>query len=300
MPKTDYSLAESWIVRQENGQKPVDVFHLVPTSWLGGSDGRLISSVSDEQYRAQAEFNFNLQASVYFGVCNLFAPHYRQLEPYYCVSLSPDERMERESREPLEDVYAALDYYFAHLNCGRPFILSGHSQGTILMIRVLADYMRRRPEEYSRMVAAYVPGYSITRDYLRENPHLRFAEGADDTGVIISYNTEAPTHEGINPVVLPGAVAINPVSWSRGYERAPKEQSRGSVIKGRFIPQYADAQIEEGTGRLVCTTAEPRRLHSNFFPDGIYHMHDFGLYFYDLRRNAETRIEKYLSERVKK
>ncbi len=300
MPKTDYSLAENWIIREENGEKPVDVFHLVPTSWLGKPDGVVISSVSDEQYRAQAEFNLNLQASVYYGVCRVFAPHYRQLEPYYCVRLSPEERMERESREPLEDAYAALDHYFEHYNNGRPFILSGHSQGSILMIRVLADYMGRHPDVYSRMVAAYIPGYSVTGDYLRENPHLRFAERADDTGVIISYNTEAPTHEGINPVILPGALAINPITWSRGYERAPKEQSLGSIIKGRVIPRYADARIEEGSGRLVCTTAEPRRLHSNFFPDGIYHMHDFGLYFYDLRKNVETRIEKYLSERVKK
>ena len=55
---------------------------------------------------------------------------------------------------------------------------------------VLSEYMKAHPEYLERMVAAYVVGYSITEDFLKANPHLKFAEGADDTGVIISYNTE--------------------------------------------------------------------------------------------------------------
>lgn len=36
----------------------------------------------------------------------------------------------------------------------------------------------------------YVIGYSAADDFLIKNPHLKFAQGADDTGVIIPYNTE--------------------------------------------------------------------------------------------------------------
>ncbi len=43
----------------------------------------------------------------------------------------------------------------------------------------------------------------------------KFAKGAKDIGVIISYNTEAPQVAGKNPVVLPGAMAINPITWTR-------------------------------------------------------------------------------------
>lgn len=42
------------------------------------------------------------------------------------------------------------------------------------------------------MIATCVIGYSITPEYLAKNPHLKFAKEAKDTGVIISYNTEAP------------------------------------------------------------------------------------------------------------
>ena len=38
----------------------------------------------------------------------------------------------------------------------------------------------------TQAAAAYIIGFSITSDYLAANPHLRFARGESDAGVIIS------------------------------------------------------------------------------------------------------------------
>ena len=38
------------------------------------------------------------------------------------------------------------------------------------------------------MVAAHVIGYSVTKDDLEANPHMKFATGETDTGVIISWH----------------------------------------------------------------------------------------------------------------
>ena len=94
---------------------------------------------------------------------------------------------------------------------------------------LLSEYMKTHPEVYSRMIAAYSIGYSITKDFLAKNPHLKFAEGPADTGVIISYNTEAPTIEGTSLLVLPGAIAINPITWTREEIPATVEQNLGST-----------------------------------------------------------------------
>ncbi|MBQ7623899.1 MAG: DUF3089 domain-containing protein [Clostridia bacterium] len=294
--KTDYGDSFSWIETGGERAFPVDVFHLTPTSWIGVRGGECLSSVSDPAYRAQAEFNVHFQADVFKTVGNIFAPHYRQLEPFYTMRLSPEDRLREIGREPREDVFAALDHFFEIFNGGRPFILSAHSQGTIVSLFILSEYMRLHPDRYARMIAAYLPGYSVTEEYMKQNPHLKFAEGTDDTGVIISYNTEAPCPEGESGVLLPGALCINPITWVRGAEYAPRELSKGSMIKGRKIERYADAQIEEGTGRLVCSTAEPKRLHSTVFPEGVYHVHDYGLYYYDLRENARLRVNKYFEK----
>ena len=105
---------------------------------------------------------------------------------------------------------SAFDYYIKNINDGRPFILAGHSQGSNLIANILSGYMKQHPDLYKRMIAAYVIGFSITGDYLTQNPQLKFATGPDNTGVIISYNTEAPVMKVANPVTMPGGLQSTP------------------------------------------------------------------------------------------
>lgn len=298
MTFTDYSDSFNWIRTGEKGDRPVDVFHVIPTSWYG-KNGEILSDIADPRYREMAQFNTDLQVSVFESAANIYVPHYRQLEPYYCLDLTPDERMKQELNEPKQDVFDALDYYFENYNNDKPFILSGHSQGSILLLPVLSEYMRMYPERYERMIAAYVIGYSVTDRFLAENPHLTFAEGAGDTGVIISYNTQSPELDGPNPLVLPGAQVINPISWTRTEERADPGMSLGSRIKGKDYAHLADARIDKSRGCLICSTVDARRLKSEIFETGVYHNHDYGLYYYDLRHNAALRTANYLKKIVR-
>ena len=91
-------------------------------------------------------------------------------------------------------------------------------------------YVTIQKEVADRLVAAYIVGYSVTGEWLMANPTWTFATGADDTGVVISWNTEAAGFSGTNPVVLPGALVINPVSWTRDETAAPASMSRGSLL----------------------------------------------------------------------
>ena len=70
--------------------------------------------------------------------------------------------MDFQLREQRTDVYAALDYYFEYYNQGRPFILAGHSQGSLMLKIALRDYFKEHTDYLERMIAAYVIGFSIT------------------------------------------------------------------------------------------------------------------------------------------
>lgn len=53
---------------------------------------------------------------------------------------------------------------------------------------------------------------------------MKFAQGAEDTGVIISYNTEGVGNKNkYNCVVKEGAVSINPVNWKLDDTYAAEE-----------------------------------------------------------------------------
>lgn len=302
---TDYAKTEYWLSLPASAEKTVDVFYLYPTVFQKvNKDEPNICNIDNPVMLKNSKLAFAIQASAFEPVGNLYAPYYRQADAAYTLGLPLAEQAQVVGGIPTTDALAAFDYYIQHYNQGRPFILAGHSQGSNVLLYLLSDYMKTHPEVQKRMVAAYVIGYSITPEYLAKNPHLKFAQGAHDTGVIISYNTEAPTVAGKNPVVLPGAMAINPISWTRGEKTATSAQSLGSVdmdATGKLVTQqhYADARISKERGVVICSTVDVDKLSpgNQVFPKGVYHHYDYLFYYYNLRENAAVRAEKYFKER---
>jgi hypothetical protein len=302
---TDYSDSTHWLAAP-TADKPVDVFYLYPTAWHKvDSTEPNICNIDNEIMHSGAASAYHRQATAFETSANVFAPYYRQADATYTLSLPEAQRAEVIKSEPLTDAVEAFDYYIKHYNNGRPFILAGHSQGSNVLIFLLSGYLKDHPEVYSRMIAAYVIGYPVTQEFLDANPHLKFAQGPDDTGVIISYNTQAPdVAAGTNPVVASNiGIAINPISWTRTGNLSTAQESLGSYLPvpgGTSFTQvmnYADARVDIAKGVLICSTADEDALMplTASFGRGVYHSFDYPFYYFNLRQNAETRIQKYLN-----
>ena len=298
--KIDYANADNWLSAEDAG-KDVDVVYFYPTTFSKVSDDAPdVADITDESMRSGAQRELKNQASVFIEDCNIYAPFYRQVNAAYALTLSDEEADDLLRYSASQDPSAALDYYFENYNNGKPFILAGHSQGSQILTMILSDYMKEHPEHYKNMIAAYVIGYSVTDKYLAANPHLKFAEGADDTGVIISYNTEGPANKDQhNAVVTDGAISINPINWKKDDTYASKEENLGSLnIDGEIEKNLADAKIDLERGVVVCETADsavyaiPEAAHALFGPES-YHGYDYGLYYMNLRENAKVRIEAF-------
>ncbi len=190
----DYSKAACWAQIPEITRE-VDTFFVYPTEYMAANEGDPDYAPLDNPEMIEGvQFDKLALASVYEDATNVFMPYYRQAGMMYAAAVGKETGDPRTAFAtiPYSDITAALDYYFEHYNNGRPFIIAGHSQGSGIVSLVLAGYFKEHPEYYERMVAAYVIGFSITKDYLESNPHLKFATGESDTGVIISWNTEGP------------------------------------------------------------------------------------------------------------
>lgn len=298
----DYADEDNWLLLPEECDKDVDVIFLYPTSY-----GTLttpeddISDIDDMPMRIAASFSAAMQASAFEEDCNVYVPYYRQLTVPSLLDLiekSPEALMYIAS----SDIYHMLDYYFEYLNEGRPFILAGHSQGSVWLTVILEDYMKEHPQYYENMVAAYVIGYSVTEEYLEANPHLKFAEGAEDTGVIISYNTEGSGNKGqFNCVVREGAIAINPINWKRDDSYASAMENLGSLnLKGEIVMDYADAKLDMERGVVICDSVKADTMLSEemlqYFGSESYHMSDYSLYFMNLQKNVSDRIAAFLAK----
>ena len=304
---TNYANPEHWLALPASPDKPVDVFYLYPTVFQKVNKNEPnICNIDNPVMVKYSQLALAFQASAFDPVGNIYAPYYRQADAAYTLGLPLAEQHKVVGGIPTTDASAAFDHYINNFNNGRPFILAGHSQGSNVLLYLLSDYMKKHPEVYRRMIAAYVIGYSITPEYLAKNPHLKFAKGAKDTGVIISYNTEAPQVAGKNPVVLPGAMAINPITWTRGEKTATAAESLGSVDmdeNGKLITlkKYADARVDKAKGVLICSTVDVNKLSpgNQVFPKGVYHRYDYPFYYYNLRENAAVRTNRFLQEQKK-
>lgn len=313
---TDYSKASSWY-QIPAITKSVDTFFIYPTEYLGLNEGDSdYATLDNEDMRQGLPGIYLTQASVYEESTNVFMPYYRQASIRYAGVVhkktgSIDAAIEK---IPYEDITGALDYYFENFNGGRPFILAGHSQGSAIAKLVLKKYFKENPDRYARMVAAYVIGYSITKKDLEENPHMKFATGETDTGVIISWNTEGRQNveeNASNVVVLPNAICINPLNWKRDATYAPATENLGSFMLNEQTGEYetadvgADAQVIPSRG-VVMTHAEmepiPDELveifNAAFGPDGR-HETDYALYYNNLKVNVAKRVAAFKStERI--
>lgn len=298
---SDYSNKDNWMVIPEITHE-VDTFYLYPTVYTDASeDAKPICDIDNEEVRTKAQSIYEGQATVFEESTNVFAPYYRQSNINQISDMDNKQLEEFQKKEQRTDVYAALDYYFEHYNNGRPFIIAGHSQGSIMTRIVLGEYMEAHPEYYERMVAAYVIGYSITSDFLNEHPYLKFAEGADDTGVIVSWNTEGPGNKGHrNIVVEDGAISINPINWKRDDTYASADENLGSRILNEETGSYeikqgfADAQVDTGRGVVICTTnmVEYTTATELFGPESL-HNNDYALYYENLRENVKIRVKNF-------
>ena len=312
---TDYSGKEHWLTCPENPDKPVDLVFLYPSSCRDPKAG-VICPVDNKSMVRGARQNFAQQATAFGPVANIYAPCWRQVNAEKLSDMSFEEVDQAEWAEPRTDVYAALDYYFENLNQGRPYFLAGHSQGSRLSYIVLSEYMKEHPEYYANMIAAYCLGDSLTKEYLKENPHVKAAQRADDLGVVVSWNTEGPANKGHSSLVVsPGAICINPLNWKTDETPAPAELNLGTYRPYLLIPRLkklsvkADAVIDPERGTVIVTeprlsryviTAIPglKKMESVFGP-ASYHGCDYSFFYLNIRRNARVRAKKWFAEKEK-
>jgi len=304
--KPDYSQKYSWVVKPETLDKSVDVFYVYPTIYAGTDTENM--DISDTALRDNAKGLTVAQAGVYSSYANMFAPFYRQesaaLQSMGAGNGGKDAYQDPAFQVGAEDIERAFDYYITNLNPDRPFIIAGHSQGSMALINL----MRKRFNDSAlqkRLVAAYLIGYSVTKDDLKNYPWMKLAQGECDTGVIITFNTEA-ADAGPSPVLLPGAGVINPLNWRTDITPADSEAHMGAQFFNNAtgelieeIPNFAGAYLDIQKGVLIFTNKKTPQsekvdlINMGRWSKGVFHKFDYAFWYNNLKANVKERIAAY-------
>jgi hypothetical protein len=276
---------------------PADVFYVHPTSYLGsGWNG----PVDDAALNVQTdELATLIQASAFNGCCAVYGPRYRQAQAYAFLRESADSAAAIELA--YQDVRAAFLFFVAQHGRGRPFILAGHSQGSVLAARLLEGEIAGSALR-ERLVAAYLIGAPVAPGAVPA------CAAPDDTGCIVTWNARGPRFSGsVFDFHSAGErLCVNPLTWRADEAHAAAALNQGAVFlhagDGRVLPGFADAQCRGGMLIVRAIGAAPRDFASRVLDFAMgpenYHPIEYQLYYMNLRRNAERRVAAFLRGRV--
>ena len=294
-----YSLSENWAyLETDASDKDADVFFICPTVY-GGDSETFNMALDDTETKESFLGATNMEKGIYDTDCRFFAPYYRQA----ALNVYEMESSDREQylKVAYEDVKLAFEYYMEHYNNDRPIVLAGFSQGADLSIRLLKDYFSDDKTK-DLLVACYAIGWSITEAELQEYEHLKFAQGENDVGVIISFNSEA--ENVTDSLMIPEGtktLAINPLNWKTDGTVADKTMNAGACFTDydgnivNEVPQLTGAYIDETRGALKVTdvTSEEYPPVLSIFDSGVYHLYDYQFFYRNLQENVSVRVANY-------
>jgi hypothetical protein len=303
---TDYSKKSNWYKLPEI-TKEFDTFYIYSTMFMGANEGDAdYATLDNKEVLDNIWIEHAIKSSVFEESTNLFIPFYRQSSMKHAAEVfQKDGNIDAALMSmPYTDITAALDYYFKKYNNGRPFVIAGHSQGAAILRLVLKKYFKAHPNYYKRMVAAYAIGYSITKEDLEANPHMKFATGETDTGVIISWHAEGPKNVEKNVpipsvIIAKNGIAINPLNWKRDETYAPASMNLGSIVldektgKAEIRDIDGDAQVCLARGTVVTNAkATPNEMVELAGPQ-CYHQDDYSIFYNNIKDNVAKRIAAY-------
>ena len=298
----DYADTCSWAYWRVGENTAADLFIVCPTVDLG-TDGHTNMSITDENIKGNFTGALNMQRGIYEKNCRMYAPYYRQ-------AVLADYDLPIKEAEPYfnlayKDVRAAFVYYMQHENNGRPFVLAGFSQGAEMCLRLLKEFGN---EDFvkNNMVACYAIGWRFMPQEAEKYPYIQPAKCAYDLGKVIIFNSEAP--EVTSSAIVPEGVktfAINPLTWSRGSQKAPKTLNAGACFTDysgavvREVPQLTGCYIDNVRGTLKVTDVDKKEFVPGLplFSEGVYHIYDYQFFYRNLQQNVNLRIKTFMEER---
>jgi hypothetical protein len=296
------------------GQQPIDTFFIHPTGYL-----RAASWTSPMDPNSGTEENtlwmMANQASAYNGCCNVYAPRYREATIFSYFGPLADRKAVLGFA--YQDVKSAFEYYLAHYNQGRPFIIAGHSQGSHHALRLLRDVVDTS-ELHERMVAAYLIGaiiIPVSPAWFASMSHISACQSADDLHCVVHWDTMP---EGAPAMERPeDSLCTNPLSWQVNEEMAGAHLNEGAVVpEGTFNAAFGRGdddpiqQVFESLGEPLKEQTWAQCKDSSLYVRsqdgtefeamgsgnlGSYHGLDYALFYMNIHNNAKLRSSRYLA-----
>lgn len=312
----DYSKDSSWLAKPGLADDPSQwvpngviktkdaelaaTFFVHPTTYLERDRWNAPVDLEGEPGR-RAQVFVETQAGAFNQVSDIWAPRYRQAA--YGAFLLKSEDAHKAVNLAYRDVRAAFDQFLAEQPEDKPIILAGHSQGSLHLLRLMAD---RKDQLKGRLVAAYIVGWpvSVTTDLPAIGAHA--CAKPDQDGCVLSWqsfkepaNTDLITDAWVGTEGLTGAertrddmLCSNPVTGTTDGAALPPSNlgtlvPNGDLTTASLEPGRVGARCDKG---FLLIEGDVPNLGTYVLPGNNYHVYDYALFWGSIRHDAERRV----------
>ena len=241
----------------------VDCFYIYPTT---SADPTLYSDLVPDAEEKRAVHG---QAARLREKCRLFVPVYHSFTMTalrWSMAGGTDDVL-NSFDVPYRDVLAAWRAYLARDNKGRGVVLIGHSQGAILLKRLIAEEIDGKPAQ-KRLVAAYLAGnVDLSAKSFKAIPPCG---SAGQTGCVVAWSSYMDGYEG--PRIFGGPpkgeppLCVNPagVAGGRGlaksYLTRPSYAPAGDPPLVELLGQLSVGCVADDKGAVLRVRVEPSAI----------------------------------------
>ena len=270
--------------------KKVAVFYLHPAIYWGPQ--RWNTKINDSSNKIVENLLLVNHASIFAACCDVFVPKRRSASLPAFVDKSGSG--EKAALLDYADSKAAFEA-FLEINKDKPFILAGHSGGSGMMALLINDF--QKTDEFKRLIAAYLPGWSI------RNNHFENLEGCKNPEQTKCYLSWSTTMHNTTSMFKDeeNLFCSNPITGKQGNESIPFEKSLGAMSFADYafsdIRKEKDRQLKKLNGYVSCENGSLiiKDNPLSQFPSRFFNLHsyDYGLFYGDIMKDSLNRVGKF-------
>jgi pimeloyl-ACP methyl ester carboxylesterase len=315
-----YDAQAMWVARPDIGGNPAlwtppgvaraatpkaSVFFIHPTTYLERSHWNAPLDHKESQWRTR--LFVRSQASAFNGIGHVWAPKYRQAT--FGAFLTSREEAQKALDFAYRDVATAFEAFLRQAPADRPIILAGHSQGSLHLLRLLAERLAGKPEA-KRVAAAYVVGWPISITADLPSLGLPACERRQQGGCIVSWQSFSEpadpqlvtdvfdASKGRTGIARAGSpmLCVNPLTGEQGGA-APARANLGTLLPNEDL---SDGELKRPGVPARCDVRgflligkEAPDLGPYVLPGNNYHVYDYALFWMNIRADAAARLAAF-------
>jgi hypothetical protein len=228
----------------------IDCFYVYPTV----SDQKSIQATKriDPEERSIALY----QAARYSSECRVYAPMYRQVTIQGL--LQPDKVTDKIRTSSYDDVRDAWRDYLKHDNKGRGVVFIGHSQGSFVLRKLLAEEVDPKPAVRKLMVSAILLGGNVLvkkgQDAGGDFKNLEACRSVTQLRCVVAFSTFNDTPPANAVFGRPGTNSLLPKQNTKGTEVLCTNPAALGGGSAPLTSIYPSAPFAPGTAIGVETT----------------------------------------------